>query len=381
MRSAALEELTAGFEEPFEALGRRAEQDRTAVVISWPSVPVEIVRTAGLRVVVARGGTTPTPKADAVLEADLFPSRLRRLVEAALTGRLAHVAAVVLPRTSDADYKCFLYLRELARRGVVASLPPVLLFDLLQSAGAEARAYVAERARALLERLASLSGRRPETDELRAQIALANRARAAARRVVALRRAAPRIAGAEAVPLLGAFWQLDPERYAGLAEAAAALIAGRPPLAGPRVLLAGAPADSTALHARIETEGGVVVAELSPFGSGFDGGDVDLSEEPPLRALAEHYRRESITARMRVTALMGRIEEALAGVDAVVVSLPPDDASFGWDYPHLRDLLARRSIPHTVLEGDPASVATAVDQERIPALLDAAAQQREAPCG
>jgi hypothetical protein len=375
MSSSALAELTAGFEEPFARLGMDAEEDRSAVVISWPSVPVEIVRAAGLRPVVARGSAAPTPEAAAVLEAGVFPSRLHRLVDAVLSGRLAHAAAVVLPRTSDPDYKCFLYLRELARRGVATRAPPVLLFDLLQSSGADVPEYDVERARELLGSLAKLSDRRADLRELDAQIALANRARAAARRLDALRRHAPRVAGAEALPLLGAFWQLPSERYAALATTAAESIAARSALTAPRVLLAGTPVDSTVLHSAIEAEGAVVVAELSPFGSGVARGAVGAS----LASLVEHYR-ESLTARMPVAALLGRIEQALDGVDAVVVSLPADDASFGWDYPRIRELLGTKSVPHTVLEGDPSSP-TPVDRERIAALVAKLPRQREARGG
>ena len=39
---------------------------------------------------------------------------------------------IIIPRTSDADYKCFLYLREFARKGVATALAPVVLFDLLK---------------------------------------------------------------------------------------------------------------------------------------------------------------------------------------------------------------------------------------------------------
>ncbi len=74
---------------------------------------------------------------------------------------------------------------------------------------------------------------------------------------------------------------------------------------------------------------------------------------------------------MPVGALMRRMEKSLDGIDAVVVSLPPDDASFGWDYPRLRELFARRSVPHAVLHGDPASSATAADRERLQTLLRA----------
>ncbi len=378
--ASAVDELRAAFDEPFAVLGRDAARDGGTVVISWPSVPVELVRAAGFSPVVARGSGAPTPAADRVLETDLFPNRLRQLVEAALAGRLTDVAAVVLPRTSDPDYKCFLYLRELVRRGDIATLPPILLFDMLHTDGADAQAYNTERARALSERLASLAGRQPAQDDLRKKIASANRARAAARRLNALRTAAPRIAGVDALPLLAAFWQLEPERYVALAEAAADSLADRPTLDGPKVLLAGAPVDSTALHAAIEAEGAVVVAELSPFGSGGLRADVEAAGDP-FAALAEHYRRESIDARLPVSTLMSKLDAALGTVAAVIISLPPDDASFGWDYPRVRELLAQRSIPHAVLAGDPAIGATAADRERIRTLLRAAAARPEARCG
>jgi benzoyl-CoA reductase/2-hydroxyglutaryl-CoA dehydratase subunit BcrC/BadD/HgdB len=370
MSASASEELRAGFAEPFLTLGTGAARTAAAIVISWPSVPIEIVRAAGFAPIVAHGHAAPTPAAARVLEPELFPGRLRQLVEAALTGRLAGVAAVVLPRTSDADYKCYLYLRELVRRGLVGALPPLLLFDLLQSDGADAQAYDADRTRELAQQLASLAGRPLAPDDVRAAIASANRARAAAGRIDALRSPAPRIAGSEALPLTGAFWQIEPERYATLATTAAGELTGRPALAGPRVLLAGAPVDSTALHTAIEAEGGAVVAELSPFGTCGVRAEVEASADP-FAALAEHYRRESIDARLPVAALMGKLAGALAHVDAVIICLPPDDASFGFDYPRMRDLLARRGIAHSVVTGDCAAGATAADRERIRTVLRA----------
>jgi benzoyl-CoA reductase/2-hydroxyglutaryl-CoA dehydratase subunit BcrC/BadD/HgdB len=380
MSASAINELRTAFEEPFWTLGRDAPRDRAAVVVSWPSVPVELIRAAGFAPIIARASHAPTPAAERVLEPDLFPNRLRQLIEAALSGRLANVTAIVLPRSSDPDYKCFLYLRELVRRGVIAALPPVVLFDLLHSDGADAQAYNTARASALTVLLARLAGRPAGPADLRREIASANRARAAARRLTALRRAAPRVTGTDAWPLLGAFWQLEPERYAALAATAADSLAERAPLAGPRVLLAGAPVDSAHLHAAAEAEGTVVVAELSPFGDSGVATDVEVAGDP-FAALAEHYRRHSIDARLPVERLMRKLDEALGAVDAVVISLPPDDATFGWDYPRVRERLAHRSIPHAVLAGDPAFGATTADRERIRALLRAVLTPREAPCG
>lgn len=380
MSASVIDELRAGFDEPFSALGRDATNDRQTVVVSWPSAPVELVRAAGLVPVFARGRNLPTPAADRVLEPELFPNRLRQLVEAALTGRLADVTAIVLPRSSDHDYKCFLYLRELGRCGLSPELPAVLLFDLLHSADADARAYNAERVRALSAQLASLAGRRHGSDDLRRAIAGSNRARAAARRLNSLRVDTPRIAGADALPALGAFWQMEPERYASLATSAAESVAGCSALEGPRVLTAGVPVDGATLHAAIEAEGAVVVAELSPFGGCGTDADVEIWDDP-FAALALHCANESIDARLPVKALMRRLDALLTAADAVVISLPPEDASFGWDYPRARELLARRSIPHAVLASDPAGETMVADRERIRSLLNATRSAREARCG
>ena len=381
MSASAIDELRAAFEEPFWELGRDAARDRQTVLISWPSVPVELVRAAGFLPVFARGRGTPTPAADRVLEPELFPNRLRQLVEAALTHRLADVAAIVVPRSSDPDYKCFLYLRELVRRGIAAKLPPILLFDLLQSDDSYARVYNADRAHALSARLASLAGRQHRAENVHNAIVSANRARDAARHLQALRSGPPRIAGADALPLLGAFWHLEPERYAALANAAADMLVQRAPLERQRVLVAGTPVDTPAIHGAIEAEGvAVVVAELSPFGGCGTSTDVELANDS-LAALANHYSGESISARLPINLLMHKLEDLLRVAQAVVLSQPQDDASFGWDYPRVRELLARHSIPHTVLRGDPALGATKADLERIRSLLGRTTTRLEVHCG
>jgi benzoyl-CoA reductase/2-hydroxyglutaryl-CoA dehydratase subunit BcrC/BadD/HgdB len=349
-------------------------------VTSWPSVPVEIVRAAGLCPVIVRGASGPTPTADVHLEPGIFPSRIRRLVEDALTGRLDRAARIVIPRTSDADYKCFLYLREFVRGGVATALAPVVLFDLLQSRGADVPAYNVARTRALLDDLSSASGRRPSADDLRREITRANTARAAARRLVELRRSVPRVAGREVFPLLAAFWEMKPDRYATMASDAASRIAARPPLAGPRVLLTGTPVDGPTLHEAIESHGAVVVGEAGPWGSGAAGDDVRIVDDP-VAALAEKYQADSIGARTPVDSMRRLTASMLDDVDAVVVSLPPEDAVFGWDYPALRDVLSARRIPHVCLRCDPHETPTAADHAALDAMVSAASRLQEARHG
>ena len=186
--------------------------------------------------------------------------------------------------------------------------------------------------------------------------------------------------GTEVFPLLASFWEMEPDRYVEMASDAASRIAARPPLAGPRVLLTGAPVDGQTLHEAIESHGAVVVAEVGPWGSGAAGDDVRIDDDP-VAALADKYRADSIGARTPVDSLRRWTERMLDDVDAVVVSLPPDDAVFGWDYPALRDVLKARRIPHVCLRGDQYQAPTPADHAQLDAMVSAASQLQEARHG
>jgi hypothetical protein len=367
MTSTPIAALTAAFAES-NITAEASKQNGRRVVLSWPSIPIEIVRAAGLVPVIARGDLSPTPRAASYLEPGIFPGRLRGLAEAALTGRVSSAARIIVPRTSDADYKFFLYLREFVRLGIAPALPPVLLFDFLQSEGPDVPYYNAARLRDLLHELRQVSNRSVTLDDVRREITRVNLARTAARRLIALRQDMPRISGTEVFPLLGAFWTLDPEMYAALAAAAADQIAKRPPLPGPRVLLAGAPIDGTALHAAIEARGAVVVSELGPWGSCGPGVDVTCDDDP-ITALANKYRADAVGTRTPSSQLRRVLENLLDDADAVVVSLPPEDMAFGWDYPSLRNLLQKRGIPHACLFSDSCGPVSAKDEERLDVLM------------
>jgi benzoyl-CoA reductase/2-hydroxyglutaryl-CoA dehydratase subunit BcrC/BadD/HgdB len=254
------------------------------------------------------------------------------------------------------------------------------LFDLLQSRGPDVPAHNVARTRALLDDLSSASGRMPSSDDLRREIVRANAARAATRGLVELRRPVPRVAGAEVFPLLAAFWKMDPERYVEMATEAASSFAARPPLAGPRVLLTGAPVDGHTLHEGIESRGAVVVDEIGPWGSVAARDDVRIDDDP-VAALADKYRVDSIGARTPVDALRRLTRSRLDEVDAVVVSLPPDDAVFGWDYPALRDVLYAHRIPHVCLRCDPYETLNPADHAALDAMVSAASRLQEARHG
>lgn len=371
MMPAALASLADAFADPFVYGGGGPEEPHSVVVASWPTVPIEIIHAAGFRPVVLRGSAGRTPLADAVLEPRIFPNRLRQLVNAALAGKLTGAACIVLPRTSDSDYKVFLYLHELIRRNLLDLRAPVLLFDLLQSGGPDIHAYDAARTRELFGTLTALARRRATVDDVGRAMARTDLARAARRRLVALRRGVPRVSGAEVLPLLGAFWQLAPEEYAVLANQAADVLIHRAPIEAPRILVTGAPVDGPALHAAIESHGAVVVAEPGPWGAEDADDDDVMRDEDPFSAIAARYRRDATGPRTPRGGLRRQAEQVRDHIDAVVVSLPPDDAVFGWEYPELRAWLDEHRLPHVCVSGDPCEPLSAADSERVAALVTA----------
>jgi hypothetical protein len=115
--AAAIAALTAAFERPLAYATEQASGGRPVIAASATSVPAELLRASGALSVVLRWPPEPTPRADEWLEPGVFTHRIRALVDAALDGRLALMRALVIPRTSEQDYKAYLYIREIGMRG------------------------------------------------------------------------------------------------------------------------------------------------------------------------------------------------------------------------------------------------------------------------
>ena len=321
-----------------------------------------------------RWSTAPTPMADARLEPGVFSPSVRALVEAAFTGELSPLRALVMPRSSEQQYKAYLYLREFAREKADGfRCPALLLYDLLQSDSSEVRAYVLSRTQALAGDVQALTGRPWSAEDLASNIAEANGARAAARRLLNLRRSAL-ISGTEAMPMLGARHVMTPGEYTRLANAAADELSTRPVLAGPRLLIAGEGPDDLQLHAVLESHGTVVVGEDSPWGSRGVGPDVSMGPDA-LTAVAEHYYRHGDGSRRPSETDDLWFDEALTDADGVVFWLPSSDGVRGWDYPRWRQRASTHGIPHLLWHGDAGEVPPGLTRADLTAFLDAAAKQ------
>jgi benzoyl-CoA reductase/2-hydroxyglutaryl-CoA dehydratase subunit BcrC/BadD/HgdB len=257
------------------------------VALTSNTIPWELIQAAGLFPVMLRPARRATPAADEYMETDVFQARIRQIFESAVSGEWSFLSAIILSRTSEQEYKLFLYLREVARESPREGMPPVYLYDLLHSQSAETRAYGISRTEELKHQLEAIAGRRIDASDLAQAIAESNAARAAVRRLLALRQDAVRLAGTEALPLVGAYWFMARPEYAKLATEAADIIRQRQTLQGVRLIVKGAPLDHVQLHAVLESHGAIVVAEDDWWGTRSVGSDIEASGDP-VKAIFEH---------------------------------------------------------------------------------------------
>lgn len=316
------------------------------------TVPWELLRAAGFDPVLLSPRRRHTPLADRYME-DVFSARMRAIFDFLISPDSASLSAVVIPRTSEQEHKLNLYLHEVVRQGAERA-PQLILYNLLHARSPEAEAYGLERTKALKVALEQLSGRPTEPQALSSAIAEGNRARQAIRELLRQREEpVPRLAGAEALALIGAWYFMDRAEYVLLAREAIQEIQTRPPLEGPRILIKGPPQDTPDFCAAVEAQGAIVLAEDDWWGSRAAGLDIDGTADP-LQAIFDKYYFDAPSPRVFPPEIAdawfySRFDRNVSQVDGVIFYLPPEDDVLGWDYPRLRAFLDERAIPHLML--------------------------------
>ncbi|MBN2242709.1 MAG: 2-hydroxyacyl-CoA dehydratase [Acidobacteria bacterium] len=353
-----VERLARHYENP-AAEARSAASGKTPVVgITSNTVPWELVRAAGAFPFIINTGNADCPDICMYMEEGVFEQRIRAIFGAAISGDLGYLSLLLIPRTSEQEYKLYLYLREVARQDPARRIPPLYLYDMLHTRSPESYSYGLQRTLRLKERLQDLTGRTVEDAALIRAVVESNSARASIRRLLRLRRRGPRLTGAEALALIGASFFVDRHEYACLADRAAALMEDRNPLAGKRLLITGSSLNHRGLHRALEKHEAVVVAEDDWWGSRSAGGDIDCGTGDPLKAIFEKYYFDAPSPRVFPFEIADAWfqEESADGIDGVVFYLPPEDCVAGWDYPRRRRYLDKRGIPHLLVRENAGSV-------------------------
>ena len=94
------------------------------------TVPVELILAAGFTpVLISADRLRPTPTAEKYMD-DVIPPETKALFQAAVDGDFEFLELLVLSRPYD---KLFYYLKEIYRLGRATRMPPLHMFDLMQS--------------------------------------------------------------------------------------------------------------------------------------------------------------------------------------------------------------------------------------------------------
>ncbi len=351
--NSAANQLASYYENP---MAQALESHRAGIpVVGFTSntVPWELIRAAGFFPVMLRPPQRATPAADEFMEKNVFQARIRQIFESAVSGEWSFLRAIILPRTSEQEYKLFLYLHEVGREGSRDGVPPVYLYDLLHSQSAETHAYGMSRTEELKRQLEEIAAHPIRVRDLGEAVSESNAARAAVRSLLNHRKGTPRLRGTEALPLIGAYWFMGRTAYAKLATEAAGVLERRKPLLGQRLIIKGAPLDHVRLHAALESHGAIVLAEDDWWGTRSVGADIS-SDGDALKAIFEHYYLDAPSPRVFPPDAADHWFESRVreDVDGVVFYLPPEDYVLAWDYPRQKQFLDGLGIPSLAVRED-----------------------------
>jgi hypothetical protein len=322
------------------------------------TVPWELVRAAGCFPVLVDPGfdapEAPAGLAEPLME-PVFDSRTRRIFTSILSGAWKFLRLLIVPRTSEPEYKLYLYLREVERQKLSDAIPPLFLYDLLHTRAPISKKYGLDRTGDLARRLTEIGPLNAKT--LSSAVAQSNRARASLRRLQNLRTGeAPRISGTDALAISGALYFTDRAPYAKLVDSLCRERQSAKPLGGPRLLIKGTPLGHLKLHEALEARGAVVTAEDDWWGARAVEGVIRSARgtKPILRAIFENYYLRASSPRVSPAAAADSwfAKAVKRRIDGVVFYLPPEDDVYGWDYPRQRDFVSACGIPSLLVRED-----------------------------
>jgi benzoyl-CoA reductase/2-hydroxyglutaryl-CoA dehydratase subunit BcrC/BadD/HgdB len=365
----ALRRLRAAYDERLSEARTRKATGARLIGYCLNSVPVEVILAAGADPIRLVGDPARSiAVADRYME-NYVDGEVRALFAALVEGDFAMLDLFVVPRSSEIYLQLYYFLREVPKWEPGATLPPLHLFDLLQTPHWTSAKYDLGRMRALGERLGGVND-----DTLRAGIETTNRVRALLTAACSLWQGRPRrLSGVDALKVIGGASVLTALEAIATLEA---LVADPPPPLPdtvPRLLLKGSPQSDIRVTALIEECGASVVAHDHVAGDRIYTTQVS-TEGNPWEALVQHYQREIPGPRAypqaREDAAFVALAEA-AHVDGVIFFHDEWDDTLGWEYPDQKAMLAARGIPSLFMKRQPYHAPPVAEQRAaVMAFLD-----------
>lgn len=327
-------ELDEAYRDRLRYAQQRHASGDVVVGIVGGAAPTELIRACGaVPVTITEDLRTSTPNADQLMDSCL-PARSRALVDAALGGDWDCLDLVVL---GAADYVVYQFVEVALRSGLAALTPPLYLFDVIRHSKPFEVSLARLRYKALSDRLAALTGVRPDRARTVAAVHEGNEVRRAQRALTQQRRSGA-LPGGSAFRALTVRGMMDDSAYVQqLTRLVDGCVAGAIPR--PKVLLVSSSVHThDVLHQQLEEAGLMITAEDGPSGSGAVAPDLLIEGDHDTSVLshflAHGYDRNAFPFERRHRWTLAE----LAGhtYDGVVFHVTGGDDVFGWDLPRLR---------------------------------------------
>jgi len=373
-----LQALRAAYESPYDAA--RAHRAKGGKVIGYllNAVPEELIAAAGCFPVRLRGEPQRSPIAERYMET-YMDGEVRSIFGALLEGRFDFVDLLVIPRSSEMYLQLYYFLLEIPKWEPAVRLPPIHMFDLLQTPSSATLKYVVGRLRDLAERIAAVGGGLIDGQALSTAITAVNAKRRRLQQASALWQAeTPALTGVDALTTISCASFMPQDDYLTRLDA---LIAEPPPTfaTGPRILLKGSPQSDLRFTSLVERLGGAVVAHDHLWGDRTYATVVEERAEP-WAALARHYCLDIPSPReYPQTKADARFLELVqrARVEGVIFYHDEWDDTLGWEYPDQKKLLDSRGVPSLFLKRQPYFEPPELEQaQAVRAFLDTLRRNR-----
>jgi hypothetical protein len=143
LRNAAdpIERLMWYYENPAAEVISSAASNMPVAGITSNMAPWELIQAAGAFPCVINSGNANHTDISSFMEECVFEERIRAIFGAAISGELQYLSLMLISRTSEQEYKLFLYLREVARQHPARRIPPIYLYDMLHTRSPESYSY------------------------------------------------------------------------------------------------------------------------------------------------------------------------------------------------------------------------------------------------
>ncbi|MCB0649118.1 MAG: 2-hydroxyacyl-CoA dehydratase [Saprospiraceae bacterium] len=294
------------------------------------TVPVELIEASGHYACLVDADVDDFTGSEQYMEA-FFDRRTRSIFHEIITGKWSFLKLLIIPRTSEAEHKLYLYLKEVKRLTQNPDIPELYLFDLLHTQNSLSREYSFQQFVQLRHHLGN-----PDDQALYESLVRNNNIQHLLNNLAAYRHQLL-LTGVEALVIIGALYFMEKSEYLIQLKKVLDKIGSRLPLPiKEKILVKGYGLNHTRFHESIEKHGSLVVAEDDWWGSRAGGIVMEESGDPAEKIFEKYYAHAPSPRLFPMEIAHSWVHEAMKnGIDQLVLYMPEEDDVLGWEAPLL----------------------------------------------